>query len=376
MPRRILIVPDKFKGTLTAQAAAAAIARGWASVHPTDQLVSIPMSDGGDGFGSVLADSLHASPRTTPTVNAAGQPHSASWWWAPQPSIAIVETAQIIGLALLPPGQFHPFQLDTSGIGPVLRAAVDAGATECWVGIGGSATNDAGFGMARALGWLFLDTDGCPIERWTELTRLERIDPPAEWLPGRCRFTVAVDVDNPLLGPDGCSRVYGPQKGLRPPDFPQAEAALGRLAAVWKLQTGRDLASEPGSGAAGGLGFALPAFLNAHVDSGFEIFARASDLDTHIQQADLILTGEGSLDRQSLMGKGTGRVARRARQFGRPCIGLAGLCETLSPAEAAGSLFDSVHSIVPDLAPSSEAMAHAAHWLEELARTIAGRFQR
>lgn len=371
MPRRILIAPDKFKGTLTSHQAADAIARGWASVHPTDLLELLPMSDGGDGFGSVLAQHLHASTRVTRTVDAAGQPRDATWWWSDSGPIAIVETAQIVGLALLPPGRFHPFHLDTFGIGAVLQAAVEAGAAECWVGIGGSATNDAGFGLARSLGWMFLDADRCPIEQWTGLTRLESIEPPASWLPGHCRFTVAVDVDNPLLGPEGCSRIYGPQKGLRPEDMAAAEAALGRLAEVWKRHSGRDPASAPGAGAAGGLGFALPAFLNARVDSGFEIFARATGLDDRIRNTDLILTGEGSLDRQSLMGKGTGRVAQRARQLGRPCIGLAGIAETLPDPQSHPRLFDAVHAIVPAFAPADDAKGNAAHWLEELARQTA-----
>jgi glycerate kinase len=135
-----------------------------------------------------------------------------------------------------------------------------------------------------------------------------------ESLAAKCRFTVAVDVDNPLLGPTGCSRVYGPQKGLRPDDMIEAEAALGQLARVMAHHLGRDIAEIPGSGAAGGLGFGLQAFLDARVESGFDIFACAADLDRHLDWSDLVLTGEGSLDRQSLMGKGTGRVAARARQ--------------------------------------------------------------
>jgi len=369
MSRRILIVPDKFKGTLTARQAAVAIAAGWSSVHPGDTLHCIPMSDGGDGFGSVLEGALEAIHQTTATLDSAGRPRISDWWWAPGRSVAVIETAQTIGLALLPHGQFHPFQLDTFGIGAVLRDAVASGARDCWVGIGGSSTNDAGFGLARSLGWRFLDSQGNEIRRWTKLTRLIRVLPPTEPLQAKCRFTVAVDVDNPLLGPTGCSRIYGPQKGLRPEDMIEAEAALEALAKVLREHLGRDIALIPGSGAAGGLGFGLQAFLDARVESGFEIFARASDLDRHIAWADLVLTGEGSLDRQSLMGKGTGRVAARARQHGRPCYGLAGMVEPLASGET--SLFTLSRAIVPDLAPVEAAKAEAAHWLEELARQVA-----
>jgi glycerate kinase len=369
MSRRILIIPDKFKGTLTARQAAYAIAAGWRSVHPNDVLHCIPMSDGGDGFGSVLAGALEATRQTTATIDSAGRSRSSDWWVSPSRSIAVVETAQTIGLALLPHGQFHPFQLDSFGIGAVLRDAVASGARDCWVGIGGSSTNDAGFGLARSLGWQFLDSDGNEILRWRELTRLVRVIRSKEPLQATCRFTVAVDVENPLLGPTGCSRVYGPQKGLRPEDMIQAEAALEQLAKVMAKELGRDIAVIPGSGAAGGLGFALMAFLDARVESGFEIFARAADLDRHVDWSDLVLTGEGSLDRQSLMGKGTGRVAARARQHGRPCYGLAGMVEPLGPGET--SLFTLTRGIVPALAPVEAAKADAARWLEELARQIA-----
>lgn len=367
MARHVLVVPDKFKGTLTAHQAAQAIAQGWSSVHPGDRITCVPMSDGGDGFGSVLAANLQAEARPSHTTDAAGRPRTATWWFSPSRSIAVVESAQVIGLALLPHRQFHPFNLDTFGLGTVLQDAINSGTSECWVGIGGSATNDAGFGLARALGWRFLDSSSQPILRWTDLTRLTRVEPPSTPLPRR--FTVAVDVDNPLLGPSGCSAIYGPQKGLRPEDMPAAEAALSQLAHVLANHLGNDLAARPGSGAAGGLGFALQAFLGARVASGFDIFADAAQLDQLITQADIVLTGEGSLDRQSLMGKGTGRVATRARALGRPCIGLAGSVEPLAPGQA--SLFTSAHAIVPAIAPLQEALANPADCLARLARQVA-----
>ena len=157
MPRRILIVPDKFKGTLTAHAAAQAIAQGWREVHPADALELLPMSDGGDGFGEVLAGLLSVTARTVDTVDAAGRPCAAARWWDAAQRTAIIESARVVGLALLPPRQFHPFALDTSGLGALLRAVLTEGASRCLVGIGGSATNDGGFGLARAVGWRFLD---------------------------------------------------------------------------------------------------------------------------------------------------------------------------------------------------------------------------
>jgi glycerate kinase len=367
MPQRVLIAPDKFKGTLTALEAARAIAAGWSAIRPHDSIVLLPMSDGGDGFGSVLADSLQAHRHETATVDSAHRPRTAPWWLGHDGRTAVVETAQIIGLALLPQARFHPFDLDTFGIGTVLQKIVATGASECIAGIGGSSTNDGGFGLARALGWTFLDAQQEPITRWTCLNRLERMEPPKESLATVCQFTVAVDVDNPLLGPNGCSRIYGPQKGLRSEDMQTAEAALERLAEVANRCLGRDFASVPGSGAAGGLGFAFQAFLGARAQSGFDIFARASDLDRQITESDVVITGEGALDQQSWMGKGTGRMAVRAKSLGRHCIGLAGFTAGMSDSERESSPFNKTYAIVPGMTSEAEAKTHAAFWLEKLA---------
>ena len=177
MAQRVLIVPDKFKGTLSAADAAGAIANGWWSVRPHDELECLPMSDGGDGFGAILSGLIGAEERTVDTIDAAGRPRTARWWWHAGSSTALIESAEVVGLALLPPGKFHPFELDTRGLGAVLHAAWNLGAQRMIAGVGGSATNDAGFGMARAVGWSFFDRHGAPIEQWIKLDRLER------WLP-------------------------------------------------------------------------------------------------------------------------------------------------------------------------------------------------
>src|SRR5215472_11398815 len=177
-PLRLLIVPDKFKGTLTAPAAAKAIAAGWRSVRPKDSIDLLPMSDGGDGFGEVMGPLLHARARPIETVDAAHRPHTAKWYWESKRKDAVIESANIIGLAMLPAGRFHPFELDTTGLGDLLRIVAQSHPRRCWLGIGGSATNDGGFGMARALGWRFLDREGKQIERWTRLDCLQSVLPP------------------------------------------------------------------------------------------------------------------------------------------------------------------------------------------------------
>jgi glycerate kinase len=368
MPLHVLVVPDKFKGTLTAEGAARALARGWRRARPADRVTLLPMSDGGDGFGEVLGRLLGARPRKTPTVDAAHRRWTAPWLWDPQTKTAVIESAKVIGLALLPPGKFHPFQLDTFGLGAVLQAASKAGARHCVVGLGGSATNDGGFGLACALGWRFADAKGVAIGEWTALGELETLRPPGKrrWFRD---LSVAVDVRNPLLGRRGATRVYGPQKGLRPRDFALAESCLGRLALVCRRHFGEDYAREPGSGAAGGLGFGFPAFAGASLVSGFDLLARHAGLEDHLRAADLVLTGEGCLDESSLMGKAAGQIALRCRKLKIPCIALAGA--VLVDRTAAGGLFTQLHSLT-GLTTFAQAKAEPAWWLERLAAKVAG----
>jgi glycerate 2-kinase len=369
MPLRVLIVPDKFKGTLTAAAAADAIADGWMQARAQDDLELLPMSDGGDGFGTIVAALIGAEARTVETVDAANRPLQATWWYEPGSATAVIESAGIIGLALLPPGRFHPFELDTRGLAAVVREAWDAGAQQVIMGVGGSATNDGGFGIAAGLGWEFLDANGLPIERWIKLDRLARWEP-ARALP-QVNLVVAVDVDNPLLGGRGCSRVYGPQKGLRTEQAPLAEACLKRLAEMAHAEFGSDIAAEPGAGAAGGLGFGLKAFLGARIESGFQIFSRLSGLEERVAQADLIITAEGALDRQTYMGKGTGQVAQLCVASGKRCVGLGGMVEGPHVAPGAQRLFHSVNGIAPGLTSPAESKANPAQWLKRLTFKVA-----
>ena len=174
-PTRVLICPDKFKGTLTATQAAESIAAGWRKVRPDDTLDLLPISDGGDGFGELLGRHYGAEERVTETVDAAHRPVHATWWWVPRTRTAIIESARVVGLAMLPPGRFHPFELDSYGLGLLLKRVREL-RPHCWIiGLGGSATNDAGFGLARALGWRFLDQRRRAIEEWGRLTELHRV---------------------------------------------------------------------------------------------------------------------------------------------------------------------------------------------------------
>lgn len=367
---RVLIAPDKFKGTLSATEAADAIARGWRKSRPADSFDLFPVSDGGDGFGRLLSEHLGAQERRTRTVNAANEPVVAPWWWVPRRRWAIVESAQVVGLALLPQGRFHPFELDTRGLGRVLIAAARLRPALCLVGIGGSATNDAAFGLARTLGWKFVARGGRIIESWTDLWALDRVIRPSE--PVRFRqLTVAVDVRNPLLGPRGATRVYGPQKGVRPEDIKPVERCLRRLASVIATQypEHRRRGTAEGAGAAGGLGFGLSVFAGARIEPGFDLFARLTGFASRVRRADLVITGEGAIDQTTLkMGKGVGQVARLARRFGIPCLALAG---TLTVNDNTTSPFTRLLAIAPHLTSQGDAMSHAAFWLTQLAAQTA-----
>jgi glycerate 2-kinase len=366
MGLRVLIVPDKFKGTLTAQQAAEAIARGWNGVRGGDAVELMPMSDGGDGFGVVLSHLLGAETRTTKTVDAAHRPIVAEWWWEQKSSTAIIEAARVNGLAQLPRAKYHPFELDTFGLGQILRDATAAGARRCVMGIGGSATNDGGFGVARAMGWEFFNAQSAVIERWTDLHTLSQIK-----IPHRDRwfdeFSVAVDVNNPLLGPTGCTRVYGPQKGVKEADFEFAERCLGCLAGVAQQELHIATAEEPGAGAAGGLGFGLRTFLGAKLTPGFELFVSLANLVARIQESDVVVTGEGAIDEQTLMGKGVGELAALCRKLGKPCFGLAGV---VTNEEKARQLFTHVQSMTV-LTTAEDAKADAGKWLQEVASRTA-----
>ncbi len=366
---RILIAPDKFKGTLTAQEAAEAIARGWQKFRPSDTLTLLPISDGGDGFGSVLGDALGAKPERISTLDASHRTCVSTWWWQPKTRTAIIESANVIGLAMLPTGKFHPFQLDTFGLEKVLRAAAKKGAKTIILGIGGSATNDGGFGLARALGWEFLDALGERIGQWTQLHTLAEIRQPKSLkLP---KIIVAVDVENPLLGRRGATRVYGPQKGLRADDFASAEKNLRRLALIAKQQLGFDFTHAHGAGAAGGLGYGLATFTGGELRPGFELLAKTTRLASYLNDCDLVITGEGSLDASTLMGKGAGSLAMLCRPRKIPVIGLAGI---IHESPKLRKMFIHACSLT-QITTTAQARERAAYWLgilaEQTARSVA-----
>jgi glycerate kinase len=265
---------------------------------------------------------------------------------------------------MLPRGRYHPFQLDTRGLATVLQAVAKHKVQTCLIGIGGSATNDGGFGLAVGLGWQFLDRFGRPLQRWTDLSKLVRIvSPPAPHPLRSLRVLVATDVENPLLGPRGATRIYGPQKGILPGDLGRAERALRRLSVIVRNTLGGHLDVQPGAGAAGGLGFGLTAFARATLQSGFDLYAGYAKLNAHLRWADLLVTGEGQMDASTLMGKGVGELARRAQSRHLPCIGIAGSCHD-RPLLA--EVFVAIGSLTPERFSQREAMHRPERCLRQL----------
>ncbi|WP_455130159.1 glycerate kinase [Propionibacterium acidifaciens] len=319
---KIVCAPDSFKESMSAAEAAAALAEGVHRVLPDADCPQVPMADGGEGFTESLADALDLGMVEAPVTDAYGGPASARFALAD--GVAVMECAQAIGLGMILAERRRIREATTAGVGQMILAALDRGAREFLIGIGGSATNDGGAGMLRALGVRFTDDEGAELDGSpASLARLAAVD--TTGLDPRARdavFRIACDVDNPLLGDRGASAVYGPQKGASPEDVEFLDAALRRLAAVCGHLD--SVAAEEGAGAAGGLGYAFRAFLGGRLQSGADLVVEAVELARTIEGADFVFTGEGAMDRQTLMGKTLSGIARVARPAGVPVVAFAG----------------------------------------------------
>src|SRR5579862_3802909 len=321
--RKVVIAPDKFKGSLTATEAARAIARGVLIGVPRTECALCPMADGGEGTVDVFLE-RGAVRKVTRVCGPLGAPVDAIF--ALNGDTAILEMARASGLGLLEPSQYDPIHTDTFGTGELIRAALDVGAKHLIVGIGGSSTNDAGTGMLRALGVRFLDEHGRDIEGGIlSYERLGAID--LRDFDSRIRRTVievAVDVDNPLCGPDGATFTFAAQKGAASKQLEQLDRTLAHIADVVAQTIVQDYRNAPGAGAAGGLGFALLAFLGAGMEPGVQLIARECGLEELLIGAKLCMTGEGKIDQQTLHGKTVDGVAKMAQERDVPVIAFAG----------------------------------------------------
>lgn len=372
----ILLAPDKFKGSLTGAEAAAAMEAGlrdsWLA-HERGPLTfeRLPMADGGEGTAESIHDALGGEWVPVTVRDPMGRPVKSRYALVEQEGawVAVFEMSAASGLWMVRPEDRDLPRASTFGTGELLRHALrEGGAERVLIGIGGSATNDGGVGLAAALGFRFLDDAGADLEPVpANLDRLARILPPEPPLPGNVPITVACDVRNPLLGERGATRIYGPQKGLRDEaEWTRLEAGLTRLADVCAQTFGHDPRDVPGAGAAGGLGFGLMAFCRATLRPGFDLVAELLRLEEAIGRADLVFTGEGSLDAQTLEGKAPVGVAALARKHGRPVVAIGGRV-ALEDASA----FDAVAALPAGPMTMAESTAQAAELLRSSVRRAA-----
>lgn len=323
---RIVIAPQSLKGSLTAAEAGQAIAQGVQVVYPEAEVIVVPVADGGEGTVQALVDATGGEMLQQAVTGPLDEPVTAYFGLLGDGQTAVIEMASAAGLPLVPPERRDPRITTTYGVGELILAALDHGCRHFIIGIGGSATNDGGAGMAQALGASLLTSDGTPIARGgAALATLAQISTAA--LDPRireCVVEVACDVNNPLCGPTGASAVYGPQKGATPEMVLQLDAALAHYAGIIERDLGLSVAAIPGAGAAGGLGAGLLAFLHAALRPGAQIVLEAVQLEQQLRATDLVITAEGQLDTQTAYGKSVGAVAALAKHYNIPVLAIAG----------------------------------------------------
>jgi glycerate kinase len=367
-----LVAPDSFKGSLTALQAADAMEQGIREVMPEAEIATIPLADGGEGTAEALVMATRGRMEAVTVTGPMGEPVQAQLGLLGDDVTAVVECAQAVGLPLVPPAQRNPLVATSRGVGELIGAALDRHCARLIVGLGGSATNDGGAGLAQALGVRLLDARGAELgPGGARLAELDRIDV-SRLDPRLAEVTVwaASDVTNPLCGPEGASAIYGPQKGATPEMVGVLDAALGHYAEVIARDVGKEVREAPGAGAAGGLGAAMLAFCGATIRSGAGLVLEMFSVEELLEAADVVFTGEGRLDAQIEFGKAVGVIARRAQQYGVPVIAFAGNVQA-GPARLAECGITSGVPIVMRPVGEEQAMAHAGELLQAaVARTV------
>jgi glycerate 2-kinase len=363
---KFLIAPDKFKGSLDASAVAENIAFGIHELFPTVEIELAPVADGGEGTAEIISGALDGRWVTCPAHDALGRAIEAHYGWIEDAKMAVMEMSEAAGLRRLRGDERDPAQATTFGVGEIMADAIARGARQIVIGLGGSATNDGGFGMARAFGFRFLREQRELANGVIELAQLARIIPPPKltWP----EIIAAADVRNPLLGENGATRVFAAQKGATPEQQSSLENALRKLADAVAQDLGRDFRDQPGAGAAGGLGFGLMSFCRARVRPGFDVVAEAIGLENKMRDCEIVITGEGRLDAQTLEGKAPAGVARLARKLGKPVYAIAG---EVAADKAVRTLFDGVFELAPPRSSSAMAIAQAGRLLRERAAELA-----
>ncbi|NLS12767.1 glycerate kinase [Vibrio sp. SM6] len=369
---KIVIAPDSYKESLSAMGVACAIERGFKQVLPHAQYIKLPMADGGEGTVQSLVDATGGDIIEHTVTGPLGEPVVGFYGLLGDGQTAIIEMAAASGLHLVEPALRNPLITTTFGTGELIKAVLDRGVKHIIVGIGGSATNDGGLGMAQALGVRLLDEAGEPLGfGGGALSALHTIDMTnVDSRLANVRLEVACDVDNPLCGEKGASHVFGPQKGATPEMVATLDSNLAHYAAIIKAQLGQDVLNRAGAGAAGGLGAALMGVFNATLRPGIEIVMDAVNLSEIVSDAHLVITGEGRIDSQTIHGKTPIGVARTAKRYDVPVIGIAGcLSEDCHVVHDHG--IDAVFSVVNRAVDLPTALAEAAQNIEITARNAA-----
>ena len=369
---KIVIAPDSYKESLSATEVAQAIEKGFREIFPDAQYVSVPVADGGEGTVEAMIAATHGSAHSALVTGPLGEKVNANWGMSGDGKTAFIEMAAASGLALVPPEKRKPLITTSRGTGELILQALDSGASNIIIGIGGSATNDGGAGMVQALGAKLCDANGTEIGYGGgSLNTLNTID--VSGLDPRikhCAIRVACDVTNPLVGEQGASRIFGPQKGATEPLILELDRNLAHYADIIKKSLGVDVKNVPGAGAAGGMGAALMAFLGAELKSGIEIVTQALNLEEHIHDCTLVVTGEGRIDSQSIHGKVPVGVANVAKKYHKPVIGIAGsLTRDVGVVHQYG--IDAVFSVLTSIGTLEEAFRGAFDNIYRASRNIA-----
>ena len=373
----ITIAIDSFKGSLSSMEAGQAVAEGIRRVMPSAEIRIRPLADGGEGTTEALTAGLGGELKSLTVTGPLGRPVTASYGLIRERKMAVLEMASAAGLTLISQEERNPLEATTYGVGEMIRDAIGEGCRHFLVGIGGSATNDGGTGMLSALGFQFLDSEGQPIPLGAKgLENLARISTEnARPELSQCSFHIACDVTNPLCGENGCSAVYGPQKGADPEMIRQMDQWMERYGDLAARTFPAADKEAPGAGAAGGLGFAFLTFLNGSLESGVGMVLKEINLKDDIRDADLVITGEGRLDAQTVMGKAPIGVAHLAKEYGKPVIAFsgavtreAGLCNQHG-IDAFFPIMRGVVSLQEALDPG-EARINAADTAEQVCRLI------
>ncbi len=372
---KIVIAPDSYKESLTAMEVAIAIENGFKQVMPNAEYIKLPMADGGEGTVQSLVDATNGEIIKHTVIGPLGEAVVGFYGLFGDGKTAVIEMAAASGLHLVKPALRDPLKTTTYGTGELIKAVLDKGVKHIIIGIGGSATNDGGLGMAQALGIRMLDNNGNELGYGGgELNKLSTIDMSnIDPRLADTRLEVACDVDNPLCGPKGASYVFGPQKGATPEMAKQLDHNLAHFAQIIKSQLGKDVIGREGAGAAGGLGAALLGLLEAELRPGIEIVMDAVNLNNIIANADLVITGEGRIDSQTIHGKTPIGVARTAKKYHLPVIGIAGcLSSDCNVVYEYG--IDAVFSVVNRATDLASALAEAAENIELTSRNIAAMY--